>query len=112
MDVIESGRLAPGNTVQNVSNLVRPALLIASWLPADERSVRRFRSSHIRIRAMARTEGTCSRLDDRCVAAGFGVGHAIGLPLIGTLVGTLVGAGLGAVVVARSAGEISAPHTF
>ena len=46
-----------------------------------------------------------------CVAAGFGVGFAIDLPLIGTLVGTLGGAGLGAVVVARSAGEISAPHT-
>ena len=45
------------------------------------------------------------------VAAGFGVGFAIDLPLIGTLVGTLVGAGLGAVGVARSAGEISAPHT-
>jgi 4-amino-4-deoxy-L-arabinose transferase-like glycosyltransferase len=29
MDVIESGNLAPGNTIQNVRNLLRPALLIA-----------------------------------------------------------------------------------
>jgi hypothetical protein len=29
MDVIESGNLAPGNTIQNISNLLRPALLIA-----------------------------------------------------------------------------------
>jgi hypothetical protein len=111
MDVTESGNLAPGNPIQNVSNLLRPALLIASWLPADERSVRRFRSLHIRIRAMARPKVRAAGLMTGCVAAGFGVGFAIDLPLIGTLVGTLVGAGLGAVVVARSSGEISAPHT-
>jgi hypothetical protein len=46
-----------------------------------------------------------------CVAAGFGGGFAIDLPVIGTLIGTLVGAGLAAFVVARSSGEISAPHT-
>jgi hypothetical protein len=34
VDVIESGNLAPGNTTQNVSNLLRPALLIA---PAGNR---------------------------------------------------------------------------
>jgi hypothetical protein len=46
-----------------------------------------------------------------CVAAGFGGGFAIDLPMIGTLVGTLTGAALAAIVVARSSGEISAPHT-
>jgi hypothetical protein len=60
---------------------------------------------------MARTKGPCSRFDDRCVAAGFGGGFAIDLPLIGTLVGTLTGAALAAAVVARSSGEISAPQT-
>jgi hypothetical protein len=46
-----------------------------------------------------------------CVAAGFGGGFAIDLPVIGTLVGTLAGAALAALVVARSSGEISALHT-
>ena len=39
MDVIESGNLAPGNTIQNVSNLLRPALLIA-FLAASRRAER------------------------------------------------------------------------
>jgi Family of unknown function (DUF6790) len=39
IDVIESGNLAPGNTIQNVSNLLRPALLIA-FLAASRRAER------------------------------------------------------------------------
>jgi hypothetical protein len=46
-----------------------------------------------------------------CVAAGFGAGFAIDLPLIGTLVGTFFGAALAAFVVARSSGGISARRT-
>ena len=46
-----------------------------------------------------------------CVAAGFGGGFAIDLPVIGTLVGTLAGAALAAIVVARSSGGISACRT-
>ena len=45
------------------------------------------------------------------VAAGFGAGFAIDLPLIGTLVGTLVGAGLAAFALARSADEINTRRT-
>jgi hypothetical protein len=39
MDVIESGNLASGNTIQNVSNLLRPGLLIA-FLAASRRAER------------------------------------------------------------------------
>jgi 4-amino-4-deoxy-L-arabinose transferase-like glycosyltransferase len=108
MDVIESGNLAPGNTTQNISNLLRPALLIA-FLAASRRAERSPASEaqtpgfdqwrEPRIRAAGLMTGT--------VAAGFGAGFAIDLPLIGTLVGTLVGAGLAALVVARASGEIS-----
>jgi hypothetical protein len=45
------------------------------------------------------------------VAAGFGGGFAIDLPVIGTLVGTLVGAGLAAFVIARAPGGSSARRT-
>jgi 4-amino-4-deoxy-L-arabinose transferase-like glycosyltransferase len=112
MDVIETGNLAPGNTIQNVSNLLRPALLIA-FLAESRRAERsadseahtsRFEQWHEpRVRAAGLMTG--------CVAAGFGGGYAIDLPVIGTLVGTLVGAGLAALVVARSSGEIREPHT-
>ena len=39
MDIIETGNLAPGNTVQNFANLVRPALLIG-FLVASRRAER------------------------------------------------------------------------
>jgi 4-amino-4-deoxy-L-arabinose transferase-like glycosyltransferase len=112
MDVIDSGNLAPGNTIQNISNLLRPALLIA-FLAASRRAERspasqahtagfdRWREP--RIRAAGLMTGT--------VAAGFGAGFAIDLPAIGTLVGILVGAGLAAMVVARASGGISARRT-
>jgi 4-amino-4-deoxy-L-arabinose transferase-like glycosyltransferase len=112
MDVIETGNLAPGNTIQNISNLLRPALLIA-FLAASRRAERSPDSETQtpgfdqwrgpRIRAAGLMTGS--------VAAGFGGGFAIDLPAIGTLVGTLVGAGLAALVVARASGGISARRT-
>jgi hypothetical protein len=112
MDVIESSNLAPGNTIQNISNLLRPALLIA-FLAASRRAERSPDSETQtpgfdqwrgpRIRAAGMMTGS--------VAAGFGGGFAIDLPAIGTLVGTLVGAGLAALVVARASGGISARRT-
>ena len=111
MDVIESGNLAPGNTIQNVSNLLRPTLLFA-FLAASRRAERspdseaqtpgfdRWRAP--RIRAAGLMTGS--------VAAGFGVGYATDLPAVGTLIGTLFGAGLTALVVARSpTGNVPVP---
>ena len=112
MDVIESGNLAPGNTIQNVSNLLRPTLLIA-FLAASRRAERSPDSE-------AQTAGfdqwrepgiRAAGLMTGSVAAGFGGGFAIELPLIGTLVGTLVGASLATFVVALASGGISARHT-
>jgi peptidoglycan/LPS O-acetylase OafA/YrhL len=112
MDVIASGNLAPGNTIQNISNLLRPALLIG-FLAASRRAERSPASEtqtpgfelwrEPRIGAAGLMTGS--------VAAGFGAGFAIEWPLIGTLVGTLVGAGLAALVVARASGGINARRT-
>ena len=112
MDVIESGNLAPGNTIQNVSNLLRPALLIA-FLAASRRA-ERSPDSEAHTSGFDRWRGPRVRaagLMTGSVAAGFGGGFAIDLPVIGALVGTLVGAGLAAFVVARSSGGISARRT-
>jgi 4-amino-4-deoxy-L-arabinose transferase-like glycosyltransferase len=112
VDVIETGNLAPGNTIQNISNLLRPALLIA-FLTASRRAERSPASD-------AQTQGFDRWREPRIraaglmtggVAAGFGGGSAIDLPLIGTLVGTLVGAGLAAFVIARASGGIGARRT-
>src|SRR5215213_4854247 len=112
MDVIETGNLAPGNTIQNVSNLLRPTLLIA-FLAASRRA-ERTPSSEAHTSGFNRWRGPRIRaaaLMTGSVAAGFGIGYAIDLPLIGTLVGTLAGAALATFVVARSSGEISARRT-
>jgi 4-amino-4-deoxy-L-arabinose transferase-like glycosyltransferase len=108
MDVIESGNLAPGNTIQNISNLLRPALLIA-FLAASRRAERSPASE-------AQTPGFDRWREPRIRAAGLmtgsvGAGFAIDLPAVGTLVGTLVGAGLAALVVARASSGISARRT-
>jgi 4-amino-4-deoxy-L-arabinose transferase-like glycosyltransferase len=95
MDIVQTGNLAPGNTLQNVSNLLKPAFLIG-FLTAIRR-VERSRDSEGRAptfetwrrpRVQAVGFMTC------CVAAGFGAGFGIGLPAIGTVFGILVGAGV------------------
>jgi 4-amino-4-deoxy-L-arabinose transferase-like glycosyltransferase len=111
-DIIETGNLAPGNTLQNVANLLKPALLIgflvasrrAEHSPDSEVHTSGFDTwREPRIQAAALMTGS--------VAAGFSVGFAIDQPMIGILVGTLVGAGLAAFVIARSSGGTSAPRT-
>ena len=62
MDVIKSGNLAPGNTIQNISNLLRPALLIA-FLAASRRAERSPASE-------ARTPGFDQWREPRIRAAG------------------------------------------
>jgi 4-amino-4-deoxy-L-arabinose transferase-like glycosyltransferase len=112
MDVLESGNLAPGNTIQNISNLLRPALLIG-FLVASRRA-ERSPASEAQTPGFDRWRGPrigAAGIMTGSVAAGFGAGFAIDLPLIGTLVGTLVGAGLAAFVLARASGGISARRT-
>jgi hypothetical protein len=107
-----SPAIAPGNTIQNVGNLLRPALLIAFL--AASRQAERSPDSEAHTSGFDRWRGPRVRaagLMTGCVAAGFGGGYAIDLPLIGALVGTLAGAPLAAFAVARSSGGISAPPT-
>ena len=102
-DIIETGNLAPGNTVQNVGNLLKPALLIgllvvsrrAERSPASEAHAASFETwRQPRVQAAA--------LMTASVAAGFSVGFAADQPVIGTLVGTLLGAGFATFLVAHS----------
>ena len=103
LDIFETGNLAPGNTVQNVSNLLRPALLIgflaasrrAERLPDSEAGLARFEIWRIpRAQAAGYMAGS--------VATGFGIGFALGWPVIGTGVGILVGVGIVALIISRS----------
>jgi 4-amino-4-deoxy-L-arabinose transferase-like glycosyltransferase len=111
-DIIETGNLAPGNTLQNVGNLLKPALLIG-FLAASRRAEHspdsEVHTSGFDTWRGPRIQGAA--LMTGSVAAGFSVGFAVDQPVIGTLVGTLVGAGLAAFVIARSSGGASTRRT-
>jgi hypothetical protein len=105
MDMIQTGNLAPGNTLQNVSNVLKPALLIgflaairrAERSPESEARTPAFDSWRApRVRAAGLMSGS--------VATGFGAGLGVGRPVIGTFLGILVGAGLAAVTLFRAPG--------
>jgi 4-amino-4-deoxy-L-arabinose transferase-like glycosyltransferase len=111
-DIIETGNLAPGNTLQNVGNLLKPALLIG-FLVASRRA-EHSPDSEVHTSGFDTWRGPRTQaagLMTGSVAAGFSVGYAIDQPVIGTLFGTLVGAGLVAFVIARSSGGTSARRT-
>lgn len=94
IDIFETGNLAPGTTLQNVSNLFKPALLIGFLValgrtersPGSETTKSTFEAWRApRVRAVG--------LMTASVATGFGVGFGIGQPMISTFLGILVGAG-------------------
>jgi 4-amino-4-deoxy-L-arabinose transferase-like glycosyltransferase len=102
-DIFETGNLAPGNTIQNVGNLLKPALLIG-FLAASRRVERSPDSeAHTpRFDTWRRPRIQAAGLVTGSVAAGFGIGYGTDQPVIGTLIGTLLGAGLATLVIARS----------
>jgi hypothetical protein len=95
MDIVQTGNLAPGNTLQNVSNLLKPVLLIG-FLSAIRRAegTRDSEASAPTFERWRRPRVKAAGLMTGCVAAGFGVGFGIGVPAIGAVLGILVGAGL------------------
>jgi hypothetical protein len=106
MDIIETGNLAPGNTLQNVSNLLKPALLIG-FLAAIRRA-ERSPDSESRTPAFDAWRGPriqAAALMTVSVATGFGVGFGIGRPVTVTFLGIVVGAGLVAFIISRASSE-------
>ena len=98
-DIVLSGNLAPGNTIQNVSNLLDPALLITlAWLAsrltdpdAESPAFLQWQRRQQPIAGMAAAG----------VGIGFGVGYSMGSLLAGTLLGAALGVGLGMVLSRR-----------
>ena len=106
MDIVQTGNLAPGNTLQNVSNLLKPALLIG-FLTAIRRA-ERSRDSEAHTPAFEtwrKPRVQAAGLMTGCIGAGFGVGFGIGLPAIGTVLGTLLGAGVVVSTISRASDD-------
>jgi 4-amino-4-deoxy-L-arabinose transferase-like glycosyltransferase len=103
MDILATGNMAPGNTVQNIANLVKPAFLIP-LLIASRRSERskdsdantpQFEAWRIPLlQSVAFSTGI--------VSTAFGVGYAIGQPLLVSIIGTSVAVVITAILLARS----------
>lgn len=95
-DIIATGNLAPGNTVQNLINIARPALLIG-LLMASRRS-ESLPGSEAGSPTFVRWQGTIVALAGpiaTLVGIGIGVGLAVGQPLLGTMTGLVIGAAFG-----------------
>jgi 4-amino-4-deoxy-L-arabinose transferase-like glycosyltransferase len=94
IDIIDTGNLAPGNTLQNVSNLLKPALLIG-FLAALRRTERSpgTEATEPTFEAWRAPRVRAVGLMTASVATGFGVGFGIGQPIVSTFLGILVGAG-------------------
>lgn len=108
MDLVETGNLAPGNTLQNINNLVRPALLIG-FLVASRRA-ERLPGSEVMTAAFARwqqTRGQAAGWMTAFAASGFGVGFAVDLLLPLTIAGVVAGCVAVVLIVARE-GEVAA----
>lgn len=107
MDIIETSNLAPGNTIQNFSNLVRPALLII-YLTASRRADREpgseaYMASFDRWR---QPRGQAVGVFTAIVATGFGIGFIVGQPLLITGLGLIIGLALVFVIVSRAPKEL------
>lgn len=95
MDIVDTGNLAVGNTVQNLSNLLRPVLLI--WILRAIRNAEQTATPEAHAASLiswhaprAQMAGIVSGI----VAMGFGLGFGLKWPVLGTAVGALLGAGL------------------
>jgi hypothetical protein len=96
MDILETGNLAPGNTVQNVGNLLRPALLIA-FLAASRRAERGAESQvqAVEFERWRAPQATIVAWITGGLAMGFGTGLALGQGLLGALLGVAGGVMIG-----------------
>jgi hypothetical protein len=103
IDIFETGNLAPGNTIQNISNLLKPALLIgfliasrradlSSGVNETDGQELNWRDPHLQ------AAGWLTGL----VSSGFGIGFMLGSPVLATSIGGLVGTAAAWITVARA----------
>ena len=102
-DIATAGNLAPGNTIQNVGNLLDPVLLIGlTWLAS--RTADPDAESSAFLRWQMRQQPVAS-MAAAGVGTGFGIGFAVGGLLLWTLIGTLAGVGIGILLSSRATQE-------
>ncbi len=106
IDIAATGNLAPGNTLQNFNNLIRPALLII-FLVLSRRAERAPNSEagQPSFDIWRGPRDQAAGLMTGIVASGFGIGFAIGQPFLGSVLGIIAGAAAVYRILARAALE-------
>jgi hypothetical protein len=100
LDIVAHWNLAPGNTIQNVGNLLDPILLISlMWWSARRFDPDTDSSAFLRWQA---SQQPIVGLAAAGIGSGFGIGFAVGGVLVWTLIGALVGVGAGVFVSRRT----------
>lgn len=94
MDIASHGNLAPGNTIQNIGNLLDPILLIALTWWASKLSIVN-QSAFARWRSL---QEPIVGLTAAGIGIGFGIGYALNMLLFVTILGGLLGAGIGIII--------------
>ena len=90
-DMLATGNMAPGNTIQNIANLIKPAFLIP--LLAAARMAERSTSSDAGTSQFEKWRAPLLRavaIVTAVVATAFAVGFAVGSPGVAAAVGTLM----------------------
>ena len=88
-DIAIAGNLSPGNTIQNIGNLLDPVLLIGLiWLAS--RTADPDAESPAFLRWQIRQQPIVG-MAAAGIGTGFGIGFAVGGPVLWTLIGALVG---------------------
>lgn len=94
-DIVAHGNLAPGNTIQNISNLLDPVLLIAlTWLSARIADPDAESPAFLLWQERQQPIGYWAAAG---VGTGFGVGFFAGGVFLWSVVGALAGVGIGVI---------------
>jgi hypothetical protein len=102
IDIFETGNLAPGNTIQNISNLLKPALLIG-FLIASRRADSSSKANQIAGQDLSWRDSHLQAAGwlTGLASSGFGIGFMLDLPVLATILGALTGAAAAWITVAR-----------
>jgi hypothetical protein len=103
IDIVQTGNLAPGNTLQNFANLVRPVLLIGFLIAARREGAKHgSESGTIEFDQWRTPLDQAAGIVTGIIAASFGLGFGVGQPVLFTIIGILIAIGVLFVVISRS----------
>lgn len=103
LDIIATGNMAPGNTIQNVANLIKPAFLIPLMLALRHAERSATSETHtLQFELWRAPLLQSAAVVTAIVATAFGVGFAVGQPLFASMLGTAAASAVTAVILARS----------